>query len=196
MSYADFLMALLSFFILFFSVDQPARQQLILQLADQFNTPSGAGTSGQNGNGQGAEKKANPGRLPANLFDSLQSLNVEVEKDKQSLVVNFPDNFFKPGRYDIEDQLLLVKFLGVVKPHSGNLLLYFAGHADQAQIKVHKNEVVSNNFVLSSLRATSALLIAKEMGFPESGMFVEAKSSNVRNSRSLSIRIEAKGETE
>lgn len=194
-SYADFLMALLSFFILFFSVDQPARQQLILQLASEFGTQGAAGTG--TGAGQGsAERAAAPGRLPATLFDSLSELNVEVQKDRQSLIVNFPDGFFRPGRYDIENRDVLKKFLTIVQPHRDQLTLYFAGHADQRKLKVHRNEVVTNNYILSSLRATSALMIAKDMGFPESGMFVEAKSSNVRNSRSLSIRIEAKGEVQ
>jgi hypothetical protein len=40
------------------------------------------------------------------------------------------------------------------------------------------------------LRASSALFLAKQLGFSEKNLFIQAASSNLRNSRSLSIRIE------
>lgn len=190
-SYSDFLMALLSFFILFFSVETPQRQQLIMELAGQF---SGSGASHQ---ADGDQATASPDkRLPANVFESLQGLDVTVDKEKEVLIVNFPDDFYKPGQHHInqDKQIVIQKFLEVIKPYITKVNLYFEGHADDSPLKIHKNDIIVDNFVLSSLRASTALGLARHQGFSEKHMFIQAASSNLRNSRSLSIRIEPRGE--
>ena len=45
-SYSDFLMALLAFFILFFSMDDTKKDQLILNLAQEFSTKANMETGG------------------------------------------------------------------------------------------------------------------------------------------------------
>lgn len=190
-SYSDFLMALLSFFILFFSMDTPQRQKLILNLADNFATKSGAGTGFKDDGYPPSDK-----RMPANIMDSLKSMKVDIAPDRESLVVHFPDDFFLPGQHLIsrEHSPAIHNFLEVLKPYEGEVNLYFEGHADQKPLQKAKNNIIIDNFVLSSLRASSALLIAKQMGFPERNLYIQAASSNLRNSRSLSIRIEPKEE--
>ncbi|MNY45037.1 hypothetical protein D3C86_1801120 [compost metagenome] len=89
---------------------------------------------------------------------------------------------------------LVEKFLNIIKPYEKNVNLFFEGHADASPLKIHRNNIIVDNFVLSSLRASSALGFAREMGFSEKIMFIQAASSNLRNSRSLSIRIEPRGE--
>jgi flagellar motor protein MotB len=193
-SYSDFLMALLSFFILFFSIDTPKRQQLIMDLASEFSQTSqnGAGGLGTSALDKGKEV----GRLPASFMESLKGLDVSVDKEKESLVVNFPNDFFGPGKHAInkERELTIINFLSVVKPYKDEVNLYFEGHADSSPLTIHKSEIIVDNFVLSSLRASSGLLMAKQMGFSEKFMFIQAASSNLRNSRSLSIRIEPRKE--
>lgn len=193
-SYSDFLMVLLSFFILFFSSETPQKQRLILELANHFATPNaGPGSGSGQGTGIGPDGQR---RMPSGVFESLKNLNVQVDKEKESLIINFPNDLYGPGKHRIErDKTAMIEnFLNVMKPYQGQINLYFEGHADTAPLKVHKNEIVVDNFVLSSLRASSALGLAREKGFPEKNMFIQANSSNLRNSRSLSIRIEPRGE--
>lgn len=193
-SYSDFLMVLLCFFILFFSAEPPQKKKLILEIASQFSTPnSGLGSGSGNGTGTGP---AGNQRMPAGLLASLKNLDVVVDKEKESIVVNFPNDLYGPGqhKFDKEREALIQNFLQIVKPYQNNVSLYFEGHADASPLKVHRNHIVVDNFVLSSLRASSALGFARDLGFSEKMMFIQAASSNLRNSRSLSIRIEPRGE--
>jgi len=192
-SYSDFLMVLLSFFVLFFSAEAPQKQKLILELANHFSSSDPANGSGDgNGTGPGSGNH----RMPASVLASLKNLNVTVEKEKESLIINFPNDLYGPGQHKMDKKklALIENFLNIIKPYKGNVLLYFEGHADDSPIHRHKNNIVVDNFVLSSLRASSALGLARDMGFSEKSMFIQAASSNLRNSRSLSIRIEARGE--
>lgn len=183
-SYADFLMALLSFFILFFSLDGPERESTFIKVISQITK----GTSLNSSNPAQDTK----GRLPASVVASLQKLDIRIQKDKDTFIVDFPTDFYLPGRHHIQDgkEELIVNFLNLVKPHMDELSLYFEGHTDDTPLQKHKNDIIVDNFVLSSLRASSALRIAKSLGFSEKFLFIQAASSNLRNSRSLSIRIE------
>lgn len=195
-SYSDFLMALLSFFILFFSMDQNKRQNIILTLTQEFSQNSN--TSGPTANagfaglsGQGT-LQSQPQRAPNSFYESLKEMNIKTEIDKESLVINFPDDLFGSGKYNFskEQAAQLMKVLNVLKNHNGEMNLYFEGHTDDRPLKIHKNEILVDNYVLSSLRASSALRLAKDMGFIEKNLFIQAASSNTRNTRSLSLRIE------
>jgi len=193
-SYSDFLMVLLSFFILFFSTEAPQKKKLIMELATHFSD-SNAGPGSGSGQGTGVGPDGNR-RMPSGVFESLKGLDVSVDTEKENLIINFPNDLYGPGKHHIENTslALIENFLKIMKPYQGNVNLYFEGHADSAPLKVHKNEIIVDNFVLSSLRASSALGIARKMGFSEKNMFIQANSSNLRNSRSLSIRIEPRGE--
>lgn len=190
-SYSDFLMALMSFFILFYSADSSNRKTIIMNLAKTFSKDGKPYSAGY-----GEGEKDQPHRIPASFTDALKNMNVDVAQDQESLVVNFPDDFFRPGRHEIstDSQSEIEKFLVRLKPFQAQINLYFEGHADNNPMKVHKSNIIVDNFVLSSLRASSALIIAKNMGFSEKNLYIQADSSNVRNSRSLSIRIEPRKE--
>ncbi|MBX3041134.1 MAG: OmpA family protein [Bdellovibrionaceae bacterium] len=190
-SYSDFLMALLSFFILFFSVEAPEQNNIIMNLSQTF------GSSGAVSEQQGNDQNKLHARLPANLPKALSDLKIEMDTKKKSLVVNFPNDIFPPGQYKVsaEHQNLLKKFLETVKPYQKQVSLYFEGHADSSPLRHHKSDIISDNFVLSSLRASAALSMAIQSGFHEENLFIQAASSNRRNSRSISVRIEPKQET-
>lgn len=191
-SYSDFLMALLSFFILFFSTEAPQRSQIIMELAGHFN-PAGTG-SGSFSKGSSTQGPAE--RMPSSLVASLKDLEVRVNQDHESLIVNFPNDLYMPGQHQFaKNKASLVQdFLKTVKPYQGKVVLYFEGHTDDAPLRIHKNNIVVDNFVLSSLRASFALGYARDMGFLDKNMFIQAAASNLRNSRSLSIRIEPRKE--
>ncbi|RYZ61654.1 MAG: hypothetical protein EOP09_19695, partial [Proteobacteria bacterium] len=74
-SYSDFLMALLAFFILFFSTETPERQKLILELAGQFKGSGGVQTTTAPSGNPIANGKA---RVPASVLEALRGLEVSV----------------------------------------------------------------------------------------------------------------------
>lgn len=193
-SYSDFLMALLSFFILFFSMDSPERNKVVLQIASQFKNNGGiSATANASGNeGLGGSHQ----RAPANLAETFSKLNVKVEQDNEAIVINFPDDLFLPGEHIISphEKSLVSDFLAKLKPYDSQVNIYFEGHTDKSPLRRHRNHIVVDNYVLSSLRANSALSMARKLGFAEKNLFIQANSSNLRNSRSLSVRIEPKQE--
>jgi flagellar motor protein MotB len=186
-SYSDFLMALLSFFILFFSLNGSDRQDMIMKLSKDFSG-AGAGTA----NGPTAKVDKEPARLPSSIFASIAPLHLQMEKEKDFIVVSFPDDIYRAGQYKMgkDKEELMTLFLNVVKNYQNEVSLYFEGHTDSQPLTKHKNSIVVDNFVLSSLRASTALQFAKDAGFDDKFLFIQASSSNIRNSRSLSIRIE------
>lgn len=192
-SYADFLMVLLSFFILFYSIDNKSRDSLILKLSQEFSkdAPKGSQSAGRGPSATSFTKQNHE-----DLFQSIQGLNLAVSKDHLSLVVDFPDDLFPTGRYKLTNKQTqtLTNLLEKLRPYDGKVNLYFEGHTDSAPLIVHRNELVTDNYMLSSLRAMIALNLAKTLNFDEKTLFMQANSSNIRNSRSLSIRIEPKEE--
>ncbi len=198
-SYSDFLMALLAFFILFFSIDPKSQNQVILNLAQEFAKKPGVFSGSGMGDGPGGSAQSlsnttttSPGRMPTSVFSSLSSLDVKVANDKGSLVVNFPDDIYRAGKHTLRDdkKKVMESFFELLRPYEGKVNIYFEGHADSSPLKIHRNNVVVDNFVLSSLRANTVLSLARNSGFSDKHMFIQAASSNVRNSRSLSVRIE------
>lgn len=179
-AYSDLLMVLLSFFILFFSIDNVERDNLILDLARGIASDIKE---------QSAETKAISTK---SLYADLSKLNIHLVQEKENLTLNFPNELFKPGKYHIDkDQATeITKALELLVQYKDKINIYFEGHADSTPILNAKNNVVQDNFVLSSLRATQALQLARKMGFFEKQLFAQASSSNTRNSRSLSLRIE------
>jgi flagellar motor protein MotB len=221
-SYADFLMALLSFFILFFSIDTPKRQELILSIASQID-PEGHSARAAAANGTATKEaqthsKDKAGRAIASecppqagagtssggtcmlptLIDVLSTANYEVAREEDHLLIHFQNDLFSPGEFELSmnAQNLILEFLKKMEPYKNAVNFFFVGHADQSPVLHPKNRIVNDNFVLSSLRASSALAFARQHGFEEKNLYTQAASSNLRNSRSLSVRIEMKEKSE
>lgn len=183
-AYSDLLMVLLSFFILFYSTDTgQQRENLLLDLARSIASEPQTVSKGSATTGTEA--------VFTDLAD-LKSLNVTIVQEKENLVINFSNELFRPGRYIIgkKQSAEINKVLDVIAKYKDQVNIYFEGHADSKQIIHRENSVIQDNFILSSMRATHALQLAKKHGFPEKQLFAQANSSNTRNSRSLSLRIE------
>lgn len=193
-SYADFLMVLLSFFILFYSTDNKSRENLIFKISKQFSKDSASPQTVTSGVGRNLTASEIATDSHEVLIQSLKSLNLAVTKDRMTLIVDFPDDLFLTGRYKLTDKQTrsLSEFLEKLKPYNGKVNLYFEGHTDSKPLVIHRNDLVTDNYILSSLRAMAALNIAKAMNFDEKTLYMQGNSSNIRNSRSLSIRIEPK----
>lgn len=185
-SYADFLMALLSFFILFFSIDTDQRDNLILKLTREVASVSPNGDVGAMGG-------LSETRQALELTKSFPELLVDIKQNDNSLTLQLNDNLFKQGQFKLKkkDTEEIESLLGLIKKYDGQVKLYFEGHADQSPLKLQKHDYVLDNYILSSFRATEIMNIARRMGFIEQNLFIQGSSSHHRNSRSVSIRIES-----
>lgn len=197
-SYSDFLMVLLCFFILFFSVNDEKKKDIIQKIFADAKTveSSGAAVTGA-GNATGG-RAGGPGRFPAaDLEKSLGSFSFSVAQDEAGLLVHFPDDLYAAGSYEIHETQarLLESFLAKVSPYRDLISLTFVGHADAAAVRRGSKRKYTDNFDLSSLRATRALQFAARGGFPEDQMAAKGTSKNGRSSRTISILIKPKSET-
>lgn len=182
-SYADFLMALLSFFILFFSLDNSGQDKIIQLLNKEFSESKQNNYSRQ----QSLAETTNT----SDLFKALNNLPIKVQKTSSKLSIDFPDNIFPVGKHvtDAKNNEFIKTVLQKLLPYKEKINIYFEGHADTTPSHRKIQSIVVDNFVLSSLRAATALSAAKDLGYDEKTLFIQAASSHQRNSRSLSLHI-------
>lgn len=203
-SYADFLMVLLSFFILFFSVDEQTKKSVIDQIVDidlseMKNKVRGASgkedgaTQGEDADGRDVAALPKVGGLPDDALESIVSgMEVEVEPTKKSLRIIFPDNIYEHGEIDLGyfQKKELEELLGRLKPYLSEVEVVFVGHTDATQIRGSKrSSLLRDNFDLSVLRASKALQFALDLSLPASQFAAKGSASGERNTRSLSIII-------
>jgi len=207
-SYADLLMVLLCFFVLFFSTDKTKRDSVIHRIL--ATTESGSETIAAQPivqtpvqtqipvqvQVQPPQKVTSP-PLPSvshSIIESLSDLDIETKHDGESLMIEFPDNAYLKGRAALTPQykMLLFKILTRLSPYSNEINLVFVGHTDSDPIH-RKTQRISDNIDLSSERAKYALFRAQRMGFPVDHLRVEADASARRQSRTLSISILERG---
>src|SRR5690606_8978245 len=99
----------------------------------------------------------------------LEGTGFEIEQAslKGSLIVHFPDKFFKPGQYQLGpwQQKRMQKLLDILEPHRDRIDVVFIGHTDSQAISKGKGKVVDSNLVLSNLRAARSAEFALLKGF-------------------------------
>lgn len=187
-SYADFLMVLLSFFILFFSVDETKRQEIIDKVASAAQSKGGANAQGKN------RSIAKEDRLPAGLADittGVDGFYTQRANNSQKLFIYFDNDIFKPGQIDLPPAQIekLKNILGRIEPFLDKINVTFEGHTDNTQVTLVKNRYIDNNFDLASLRATKALQLAVRAGLDPTKLFAKGVAEHSRGSRTLSLVI-------
>lgn len=196
-SYADLLMVLLSFFVIFFSVESSKNKDaLIYKILSEVKNPR-AGTGPANGYGQAAQG-AKGSRLfteaDAKQMASLfKGLNPAVGRNPASLTLEFPDNVYKSGTYKLKGDSLkeFHRVFEMLRPYDMQLEVMIIGHSDSKQVAAAPagGRKFEDNFELSSLRASAAIREAVTQGFSEDHIRGQAASHNERNTRSISIMI-------
>lgn len=213
-SYADLLMVLLSFFIIFFSVKEQEGQDnklstIAIEIADQFGGQRGPGSVVQKGSeeAQAARESSelanlHPG-MDADLMENIRSLSIVQSTDlkikdleSSGIAIAFPTHIFFPGSFQLQGQGLdyLEKILKVLAKNKEDLSLTFVGHADPIPVKYSRSLIIQDNFDLSALRATWSLKRAKNFGFSDDQLFVRAESSNTLGARTISILVQPRSE--
>ena len=182
-SYADLLMVLLSFFVLYFSFAEEnpntvheKMQRMALAM-------------------KGLPQDALPGRKPqaedlADLEKYLKIDGVTVTQVDDKLVLDLEKSVFRPADFvmspSVRTQVDAV--MAKLMPLKEGLALTVIGHADALGLRP-RNEFLQDNFDLSSLRALRALKYVLGKGFPETHASARAASHFDRNTRSISFEI-------
>jgi flagellar motor protein MotB len=200
-SYADFLMVLLSFFILFFSMDKTERVSFIENLlakedmAQVKSDGSSPPLGGDQKAGLSQETKTIPATLKS-LTHQLKGFYID-QKNSDRITISFKDNIYRLGAFDLEhtDVQILHGLLKQLEPFMKSVNITFVGHTDQTTSFKGNNKYVGNNFDLSSLRATKALQQAVKLGFNPSHMYAQGVAEHQRASRTLSVILSPGGVT-
>lgn len=186
-SYADFLMVLLSFFVIFFSIDGDKKEQIFDRLVAGQPAPN-------------ADKKPNGSdKIPEGVtavVSGIDGLFVSRPDEKQKIYIYFEDNIYSPGQLDLKD-LQVEKLKGILtqlEPFMKEINITFIGHTDNTTVSVSRNRFINDNFDLSSLRATKALQQAVKAGFNPERMFAKGVAEHARGSRTLSLVISPSGD--
>jgi len=193
-SYADLLMVLLAFFVIFFSFEtEDSRDRGLRSIA-----------LGLQGIGLGEMVHPETVRSPAaiqGLRDALAKsadpmpMNVEIRGENLYLLLS--DNIFAFGDYQLNAQIQnqLDQVSKALEPHREKIDVVVMGHSDSVQFAARRNEFLGDNFDLSALRALRGLQYLLNKGFSHEHISAQGAADGVRSSRTLSLRITWKGET-
>lgn len=189
-SYADFLMVLLSFFVIFFSIDSSEKESLIDSIAAKSDFDKNKGSGGK----QADRTVASYSTLPAGIQEvgeQLEGFFVEKVDGKQKLFIYMDDNIYPPGKIDLPAQHIekLKEILTNLEPYNGKINITFIGHTDQSVVSKSRSKHIKDNFDLSSLRATRALQQAVKADFDPSHMYAQGVAEHTRGTRTLSLVI-------
>ncbi len=193
-SYADLLMILLCFFVLFYSSSPETEGSVIQKILNM--------ESKELQQNQGSTVLAVPAELNANsvllkkLSINLSSFDLNTKAQDDSIVIQFPDNSFGKGKSNLgaaqKDQL--VQLIERLKPFQNDVNITLIGHTDSSAVSPYQKNGILDNFDLSAARAKSAYKIVIQANFPESHIKIEGDSSFERASRTLSVMIKPRAE--
>jgi flagellar motor protein MotB len=201
-SYADFLMVLLSFFIVFFSFDEKSALHNIVVSLNNNAPTAAAGAGAGNGSGSGA----GGGLLNAEKTDTVEKFDTEVlskvagvfklnktetSVTKERVVVDLPADVYRLGSYTVP-RAQLDSVLKALIPYQGEISITVMGYSDSnAFPDGAKKRVVKDNLTLSSMRAAYASNYIQQI-LPQTQVLIQASEEGKRQTRSLSLVIEAR----
>ena len=190
-SYADMLMVLLSFFVLFFSLESDpeiakSQLQVIAMNMKGESVPEEKLLSSM-------AQPAQNARQIASIAESLKIDGMKTEAEKDRLLVYLENSTYRPGQYSISKELRkqILEFKERIAPYQDKISVTVIGHTDDKPL-LYRNELLKDNFDLSSLRALTVLKFMISEGFPQHKGSARAASSFDRNSRSITFEIQIK----
>jgi len=198
-SYADLLMVLLSFFVLFFSLEKDKKGEVVNTFT-RFRAPTSVEKEIKKDFSQsGWESEPSQITQPSlsELKQSLKDFPVQVEQTASTLSFEMPEGIFAPGSTKMAGNGLKVldDTLNHLKKYQKYIRISFIGHTDSSPITKAKSKIrFKDNLDLSVLRATDALRHAEKKGFHHSQLVAKGAGSYGRSVRSLSIEIELQGQ--
>jgi chemotaxis protein MotB len=178
-SYGDLVTLLLTFFILFFSMEEPSTQPntLRLNLVDKVNSVA---------DGKGNEKVYSSPNNPIQLEDKnktakqngkspiLDKIPIPEEFNPiayevgEKVLIEFPSiSFFDSSKVELtsEGTQSLEKFAKLFIPYAGNFFVSIRAFADTRKVRANIHRY-KDNLELSALRSISAMRILSASGIP------------------------------
>ena len=197
-SYADMLMVLLSFFVMFFSLKEESPESFDDQLKKIALSMKGD-AKGQAADARKPDATASPttaagagttGNL-SNVGQALAIKGVTVVTERNQLVLTLDDAAFASAGYKVTPDVRekMDEIIKRLQPFQNQIQITIVGHTDSRKLKP-RNEFLSDNFDLSSMRALKVLKYVLSRNFPENRASARAASSFDRDARSVSIVIQ------
>lgn len=193
-SYADFLMVLLSFFILFFSVNDQEKDVIVDIISSVKERGLGEGLGGVN-NPTDIAPRRSPTDIVRDIEKELGQINIKFEEKSSSVVFDLQDDIYGLGstRLSSVGQQSVKNLMDLLKPYQNEIDVVFVGHTDQLPVRSNRSRYLSSNFDLSALRASRAVSFAMGHGFPRERLFTHGAAFNVRDTKSLSVIVRPRG---
>ena len=196
-SYADLLMVLMSFFVIFFSTTDSSQESILQKIKLTLNKGTtrpggiGIGDKAGAGTGQGTLYKQS---LNKELADKLEKgfsrFNFHVKNTPSAILLELPPSIYPPRGFTLTPEVkdMIDKLTTVLLPYKNQLQLQIIGHADSAALK-RTNVYLQDNFILSTLRAGGVAKHFINEGFSSKQIRIGGAADNERNTRSVSIEI-------
>lgn len=167
-SYGDMITLLLTFFIIFFTIDPSQTKQNIklkLSLVDTLEKKSSADVA------QGVTEPFSVGKEKDQGADPqiLKEWNGVVHDRGHHVIVEFPYvSFFKDGQESLtqEGAHALSKFVNVYMPYAGNYFLSIRAFADQRKVMQKPGRRFKDNLELTALRSVATMRALQKAGIP------------------------------
>ncbi|MBK9038671.1 MAG: hypothetical protein IPL83_05805 [Bdellovibrionales bacterium] len=167
-SYGDMVTLLLSFFVLYFTVDQKADQAQHLQDSLMASLKS---LSEEDKPIDKSSYKLHIGEEKSTEIDQkiIDRLGAKVHQVGQKIVIEFPGvSFFDIGKIDLRSDgvRMLSEFVTAYLPFAGKYSLGVHSFTDTRQVLRTKNRRFNDNLELSALRSVAAMRVLQSRGIP------------------------------
>ncbi|MCB0351610.1 MAG: hypothetical protein KDD38_10530 [Bdellovibrionales bacterium] len=165
-SYGDMITLLLSFFVLYFTVDHTKVKSDQMQTALMVRLKE----AGMKAEEFGLKSQMNMGPTPGEGVDPtiMQKLGAEVYKFDHALVVDFHDvSFFKLGNVEVAGDGIaaLENFAKFYAPFAGQYRLNIQAYTDTRKV-LSNNLRYKDNLELSALRSIASMRVLQKAGIP------------------------------
>ena len=134
--------------------------------------------------------------LGSALTDALtdSTVKVTVEVLPKSVVIKFSDEMYGPRKWKLSEKSkkALDVVVEIIATKKADLIVDVVGHTDNKPVTAVKGDIVTNNFILSSLRASSAVDFFMEKGFSKSNLRATGVADANEGSKTLSLQISAR----
>jgi len=164
-SYGDMVTLLLTFFILFFSIDptksksSDADSDIEISFGDAARIKNKSGVVDRQGAAQ----------IPQTMDEIVKELKGEIVYKGKKVIIDFPEvSFFKSGKIPLtqKGQSVLEEFSKVYSNYMGKYILVIQAYTDIKKVKQNGRVRFSDNLELSALRGVSTMRILQKSGIP------------------------------
>lgn len=184
-SYADLLMVLLSFFVLYFSFADENPATVNAQMQRLALSMKGLSTE------QIDKATRKPDSVAfSSLAEALKIKGIHLTQHEDFLLIELEEGAFASADFKVRPDLRaqIDAVYDRLEPFKSNLSLTIIGHADKRPL-APRNAYLRDNFDLSSMRALTVLKYVLKKGFPENQAAARAASSFDRDARSVTFEV-------